>query len=107
MPTYAILSATGNCGTALIENLCRDPEAMINAYCRNGKKLAATSPQLASNDRVKIFEGSIDDVDLLLECINGATAIFHAVSTNANVPGCDVGQKTAETIVKALEKLKR
>ncbi|KAK1953598.1 hypothetical protein LY78DRAFT_686953 [Colletotrichum sublineola] len=86
MPTYAIIRATGNYGTALIEQLSQDPAAHIHAFCRDGK--------------------NIHDVNLLAQCIQDTQAVFHVVSTNTNVPGCHIGLNIAKSIVAALENIK-
>lgn len=106
MATYAVLGSTGNCGTALIENLLRTKDARVNAFCRNKSKLLDKVPFVKGNERVKVFEGSIQDVGLLTECARGTKAIFHVVSTNDNVPGYGVGLETAKSIVSALARLK-
>ena len=106
MVAYAVLGATGNCGTALIDNLLRTKDATIHAYCRNRSKLTHKVPQINDNKRVQIYEGSITNLDLLARCIRNTRAVFHVVSTNDNVPGCNIGLKTAENIVLALKKLK-
>ncbi|KAF9769436.1 Oxidoreductase AgnL4 [Fusarium sp. DS 682] len=105
MPTYAIVGATGNCGRALLDNLYRNPNANVRAYCRNKSKLLSLVPHLIEDERVQIFEGGIGDVALLSQCIKGTQAIFHVVSTNTNVPGYNVGLETAKSIVAALDKL--
>jgi putative NADH-flavin reductase len=104
--TYAVLGATGNCGTALIDNILRVPEAKVNAYCRNRSKLLNKMPHLVDNKRVEIFEGNVQNVDLLARCIQGTRAIFHTVTTNDNIPGCSVGYETSKSILDALRKLK-
>ncbi|MCJ1276001.1 Oxidoreductase AgnL4 [Puttea exsequens] len=106
MATYAVLGATGNCGTALIDNLLRTEGAKVNAYCRNKTKLIQKVPQVDGNKRVQIYEGSIYDVNLLAECVRDTRAVYHVVTTNDNVPGCNVGVDTAKSIISALEKLK-
>ncbi|RAH41252.1 oxidoreductase tpcG [Aspergillus brunneoviolaceus CBS 621.78] len=106
MSTYAILGATGNCGTALIDNLLRTENARIHAYCRNKAKLTQKVPAAADSKRITVFEGNIYDIDLLAECIRDTRAIFHVVTTNDNVPGCHVGLDTAKSIIAAIEKLK-
>lgn len=106
MSTYAILGATGNCGTALIDNLLRTDNARINAYCRNKTKLIQKVPAVSESKHVTVYEGSIYDIDLLADCIRDTRAIFHVVTTNDNVPGCHVGLDTAKSIVAAIEKLK-
>lgn len=107
MSTYAVLGATGNCGTALIENLLAlDATSKINAYCRNKQKLIRLLPQIGDNKRVEVFEGSITDVDILAPCIKGSKAVFMVVTSNDNIPGCRLGQDMAKTVISALERLK-
>ena len=106
MATYAVLGATGNCGTALIDNLLHTEDAKVNAYCRNRTKLNQKVPQVDGNKRVQVYEGSIYDIDLLAECVRDTRAIFHVVSTNDNVPGYNLGFDTAKSIISALEKIK-
>ncbi|KAK4960529.1 hypothetical protein LTR10_003425 [Elasticomyces elasticus] len=104
--TYAVLGSTGNCGSALVEILLKRPNARINAYCRNRSKLLARLPSVQKNERVRIFEGSITDTELLASCIQGCRAVFLCVSTNDNIPGCRLAQDTAIATVKALRSLK-
>ncbi|KKY32365.1 putative nad-dependent epimerase [Diaporthe ampelina] len=101
--TYAVLGATGNCGTALIENLMLEPDAKIHAYCRNRSKLLKLLPDIKEGGRAQIFEGSIQDVDLLKSCIRDCHAVFMVVSTNDNIPGCHVAQDTARAVIDALK----
>lgn len=105
MATYAVLGATGNCGTALIESLLRSsPEARIHAFCRNKSKLLRLLPDLETEpSKVDIFEGGIHDDDLLRSCIRGCHAVFLAISTNDNVPGCRMAQDTAAAVLRALD----
>ncbi|KAI9681080.1 MAG: hypothetical protein M1822_007154 [Bathelium mastoideum] len=107
MATYAVLGATGNCGTALIQNLLQRPNAKIHAYCRNRSKLLRLLPEIETNGQVDIFEGSIQDLQLFASCVRGCRAIFLVVSTNANVPGCRLGQDTAAAVIHTLEDLKQ
>jgi putative NADH-flavin reductase len=104
--TYAILGATGNCGRALIEILLRTPHARINAFCRDQAKLHRQLPQIIGSEAVRIFEGSIDDIELIKSCVTDCHVIFHVVSTNDNVPGCRLGLSTAESIILALDQLR-
>lgn len=103
---YAVLGSTGNCGTALVENLLTKHGAVVHAYCRNRTKLLRLLPQVEKDERVKIFEGNVQDVDLLVSCLRGARAVFLVASTNDNIPGCRVGQDTALAVIEALQKLK-
>lgn len=104
--TYTVLGATGNCGTALIETLLLEPDApRIHAYCRNRAKLLKLLPDTKEDGRVRIFEGNIQDVDLLKSCILGCHAVFLVVSTNDNIPGCHVAQDTARAVLAALQRI--
>lgn len=104
--SYAVLGSTGNCGIALIENLLRKPDATISAYCRNRPKLLRLLSGLGQSNRVKIFEGSIHDADLIRQCISDCQTVFLVVSTNDNIPGCRLGQDTASVLIDALKSLR-
>lgn len=104
--TYAVLGSTGNCGSALIQNLLQSPENKIHAYCRNQAKLQHLIPQVVDNKQVRIFAGSIYDVDLMVDCVRGAKAVFLVITTNDNVPGCRLSQDSATTVIQALQKIK-
>lgn len=107
MATYAVLGSTGNCGTALIQNLLQSPQKpIIHAYCRNEAKLRRLVPEIADNKRVRVFAGSIYDDELITDCVKDAKAVFLTVTTNDNVPGCRVGLDSATAVVKALQRLK-
>lgn len=103
---YAVLGSTGNCGSALIDVLLRRPDVRINAYCRDRNKLLKKVPKIAGDDRVNIFEGSINDISLLAACTTTCRAVFLCVSTNDNVPGCRVAQDTAVAVIQALRQRK-
>ncbi|KAI2613409.1 hypothetical protein GGR54DRAFT_615738 [Hypoxylon sp. NC1633] len=105
--TYAVLGSTGNCGTALIRNLLRRPDAKIRAYCRNRAKLHRLLPEVESNAQVEIFQGSIQDIELLSKCISNCRAIFLVISTADNIPGLTASQDTAAGVVRALEGLRK
>jgi hypothetical protein len=92
MPTYAVLGSTGNCGTALIQNLLKSPDNKINAYCRNVAKLHKLIPQVIDNKDVKVFSGSITDVELMEACVRDTQAVFMVATTNDNIPGCHISQ---------------
>ena len=105
MASYAILGATGNCGSSLIQVLLPTPQVKIHAYCRNKAKLIRLLPQMQDSKKVEIFEGQIDDVDLLATCIRGCSAVFLTVTMNDNIPGCSVSQVTSKSVISALKKL--
>ncbi|CRG89872.1 hypothetical protein PISL3812_06911 [Talaromyces islandicus] len=103
---YAILGSTGNCGTALIDNLLRQPDARVNAYCRSRSKLLRSFPELKDGAQGNIFEGNIFDVELLRACIRGCRAVFLVVTTNDNVPGCSLAKDTATSVIEALQSIR-
>jgi putative NADH-flavin reductase len=104
--TYAILGATGNCGSSLIKVLLQSPDTKIHAYCRNKAKLTRLLPDEVQNKRVQVFEGAINDVNLLIDCLRGCRAVFLVASMNDNMPGCRVGQDSAHGVIDALNKIK-
>lgn len=106
MVAYAVLGSTGNCGTALIENLLQSPQNQVHAYCRNRVKLQRLLPQVVDNKQVQIFQGSIHDVELMADCVRDTKAVFLVVTTNDNIPGCRVSQDSAHSVIQALRKIK-
>lgn len=106
MTSYAVLGATGNCGGSLVQVLLQSPNNKIHAYCRNKAKLMSKIPEVVDNKNVQIFEGRVEDVDLLAECIRGCRAVFLAVAETDNTPGCHIAQDTAHGVIPALQKLK-
>ncbi|KAL4821354.1 hypothetical protein BDW67DRAFT_180058 [Aspergillus spinulosporus] len=106
--TYAVLGATGNTGTALIQNLLSSPspDTHINAYCRNKPKLLHLLPELNDTKNVTIFEGSITDFSLITACIRNTRAVFLTVTSNDNIPGCRLSQDSVQTVLKALQQIR-
>ncbi|OJJ77429.1 hypothetical protein ASPBRDRAFT_36654 [Aspergillus brasiliensis CBS 101740] len=101
---YAVLGATGNCGSSLIQILLQNPNASIHAYCRNKAKLEKKLPDEVKDPRLQIFAGSISDEEVLGDCIRGCKAIFLVVTMNDNLPGCRVAEDTARGVVSVLKK---
>ncbi|EAW24701.1 oxidoreductase tpcG [Aspergillus fischeri NRRL 181] len=99
---YAVLGATGNCGTALIQNLLKSSTSKVHAYCRDKRKLLYLLPHLADNKQVDIFEGSIHDLPLITACVRNCHAVFLVISTNDNVPQCRMALDTATAVIQAL-----
>lgn len=104
MATYAVLGATGNCGTAILQLLLETTDTRIKAYCRNKEKLNCLVPATVNNERVEIFSGSILDADLIGKAIYGCQTVFLTATTNDNVPGCHISQDLAHTVIEALKK---
>lgn len=102
MPTYAVLGATGNTGTALIQIILRSPDNQVHAFCRDKAKLSRLLPEAVTNPHLHIYEGTIDNIPVLASCIRATRAIFLVTSTNDNVPGFRVGQDLAANVLVAL-----
>ncbi|KAK4994287.1 hypothetical protein LTR66_005655 [Elasticomyces elasticus] len=106
MSSYAVLGATGNIGQALLKVLLQSPDSQIHAYCRSKQKLMKLLPNITDNKQVDVFEGNLDDIELLVKCLSGTRAAFLAVALTENQPGCTIAQDTAHIVVSALERLK-
>ena len=106
MATYAILGSTGNCGSSLVQILLQSSPNKIHAYCRNQAKLHRLLPQVIDNKQVQVFEGSITDVELMADCVRGTKAVFLAVTTNDNIPGCRLSLDSSTCVIQALQKIK-
>jgi hypothetical protein len=60
-------------------------------------------PGLETNDRVKIFEGSISDVSLIASALSPRVdAAFCVLGINENTPAIRIAQDTAQAVVAAL-----
>ncbi len=105
MPSYAVLGASGGIGCSLLRVLLQSPDNEINAYCRSRAKLYRVFPEAANNDQVRIFEGRLDDVSLLADCIRGTHAVFLAVGVHDNMPGCTLARDTVSVTVAALDQI--
>lgn len=107
MPTYAVLGSTGNCGSALVRNLLeKSSDNHVNAYCRNEAKLRKVLPEVVDNKHVNVFAGSMDDETLMDNCLRGTKAIFLALTSNDNIPGCRLNTDTAITVIRSLYRLR-
>ncbi|KAI9843132.1 MAG: hypothetical protein M1837_006585 [Sclerophora amabilis] len=100
MPSYAVLGATINTGQSLMNVLLQSPDNEIHAYVHSESKLQRMSPDLCGLENVKIYQGSIQNSDVISECIAGTQAVFLAVAMSDNMPGCRVAQDTAQTVLR-------
>ncbi len=107
MNSYAVLGATGNTGQSLLTILSQAPDKTIHAYCRSKSKLLRLSPHISSNENIKVYEGNLDDVSLIADCISGTKAVFMVVALSDNMPGCSIALDTARVVVSAMEKLRK
>jgi uncharacterized protein YbjT (DUF2867 family) len=104
MPSYAILGATGNVGGAVLKVLLQSLDAQIHAYCRSKQKLAKLSPEILDNKRVQIFKGTLEESELLANCLRGTRAVFLAIAQSGNKPGNTIAIDTARQVISALER---
>jgi putative NADH-flavin reductase len=106
MATYAVLGATGNTGQSLLQILTQNTNNKVHAYCRSKAKLQRLQPAVVANPKVKVFEGSLDDMVLIRDCVSNTHAAFLAVAVSGNVPGNTIAQDTARVVIAALKELR-
>ena len=103
MATYAVLGATGSTGGSIVEVLLKSADKKIRPFVRSKEKLLTQRPELESLPNVTIFEGQLQNVETLADCLTGTTAAFLAIGETDNVPGTSVAQEQAKAAVAALE----
>ncbi len=64
-------------------------------------------PYVKTADNIQSFVGDLSSADLLKNCLRNVDVIFSAVAQNVNEPGCSIAQRTAHSIVSALEALRK
>ena len=79
----------------------------MQPYCRSKQTLIKLLPEAAENNYVKVFEGHLENVELLEECMRGTRAVFLAVAVTENVPGCSIAIDTANVVIQALKQMKK
>jgi len=102
MPTYAILGATGSTGQSLLNLLLKSPDKKVHAYARSRSKLEKLSPKLAAHENVRIFEGALDNIPLIADCLRGTNAVFVVIGKNVSQPGMRMVEDGAQSLVAAL-----
>ncbi|KAF2684225.1 NAD(P)-binding protein [Lentithecium fluviatile CBS 122367] len=106
MSAYAILGATGNTGLEILRCLTKSPNNTIHALVRSQSKLERLFPDTSATSNLKIFQGSISDIDTLSQYLSGTKAAFLTVAVTENIPGCSIAYDTACAVVSALGKLR-
>ncbi|KAB8219477.1 hypothetical protein BDV33DRAFT_231532 [Aspergillus novoparasiticus] len=81
------------------------PDNQIHAYCRSVSKLNRLHPEITQHRQVKVWEGSLEDVSFLSECIRGTRAVFMVVAIPDNMPYCTIAQDCTNAVLNALKKL--
>lgn len=102
--TFAVLGATGKTGRGVVEELLAKTDVKVHVYVRSMGKLLGLFPDIVSNDRVKVFQGSIRDAALMTKCLAGATTIIFTLGDNDNRP-VSVIEDGAKTVLSALQTL--
>lgn len=113
MPTYAILGATGQVGSSILDALIQPPtptspkhpqsKTQINVFVRSKQKLLSMRPALASASNTSFYEGQLTDTALLASCIRNTRAVFLCIAAQDNVPHCSIAQEQARAVLAALE----
>ncbi|KAK7177863.1 sterigmatocystin biosynthesis-like protein [Paraphaeosphaeria sporulosa] len=106
--TIAIFGATGQTGRVVVRHLLSVKESAyltLHIYARSVKKLVGLFPKVDLDPRVKIFEGSITDTDVLQSCCQGAEIIVCTLGENENRP-VTVLEDAADGILASLQHLK-
>jgi uncharacterized protein YbjT (DUF2867 family) len=108
-PRIAFLGATGGTGSATLRSLLsRDGDDIhLRMLVRSKPKLCSLFPQLESSSTAEILEGQLNNVDLMMDCLRGANVVVCTVGENQNIPGLQVLQDVARSIVAALKALKK
>lgn len=111
MPAYAILGATGQVGSSILDSLLqtstkrtKDPIS-IRTFVRSKQKLLTMRPALSSHPSTQIYEGQITNHPLLASCIANTRAVFLCVAAIENVPNCSIAQEQAHAVLAALEQI--
>lgn len=106
MSTFAILGATGATGQQIVKLLLRNPDDSVHLYVRNTKKLFALFPGIESNNQARIFQGSMNDANLIASCIASTRAVFAVLASNDNIPGMTIAVDSAVAVLSAMTVLR-
>jgi putative NADH-flavin reductase len=106
MTRFAILGATGATGQQLVKQLLKSPEHELNLYIRSKSKLLKIFPNIETDERIQLFEGSMNDLELLGSCIFSTQVVFSVLASNDNMPGMTIAYDAAASILGALRILK-
>ncbi|ETS77038.1 hypothetical protein PFICI_10912 [Pestalotiopsis fici W106-1] len=106
--TIAIFGATGSTGSATLRSLLskKDLSLHLRILVRSKDKLTKLVPELLSHPSCKIWEGNLTDTETIKDCLNGADVVICTVGENRNIPGVDVIQTAAKSIVTGLRALR-
>ena len=98
----------GSTGSSLLRYLRERPEKVnIRLYARSASKVDSLHPYVKTAQNIQSFVGDLSNTDVLKNCLRDVDVIFSAVAQNNNEPGCSIAQRTAHSIVSALEALRK
>lgn len=115
MPAYAILGATGQVGSSILDALLQQQQHQhqptkrpqhkieINVFVRSKQKLLSMRPALASHPHTSFYEGQLTDTALLASCIRNTRAVFLCIAAQDNIPNCTIAQDQTRAVLAALE----
>lgn len=106
MPKYAVLGATGATGSELVKFLVPQESVELNIYARSAARIDSVLPAVRSAPNVRVYTGDLSDITLLCKCLHDVEVIFSAVAQNVNEPTVDIAQRSAHSIVTALEHIR-
>lgn len=107
MPTrIAVLGATGKTGRIVLQRLLSKPDVELRVYVRSQTKLLSLFPSLATESRVSIFPGAINNTENMRKCLDSAHIIIFALGENLNLPGISIIEDGAKSVLSALTALK-
>lgn len=86
-------------------NLARPPSIIHSASYQ--RLLSFEAKASLEDERIKIFEGNLEDSELLASCLRDTRAVFLAIAVTGNKPGNTLAVDTARQVVSALERLKQ
>jgi putative NADH-flavin reductase len=98
MPSYALLGATGSTGSNILSVLLRRPDTEVHALVRSRAKLEFQLNHEAPPN-LKVYEGSLSNLDLLAKCITGVQAVFITLGPVGNQPGCTIVQDAVASLI--------
>ncbi|KAF4974542.1 hypothetical protein FZEAL_8566 [Fusarium zealandicum] len=104
----AIFGATGRTGGATLRSLLRGKASdslELRLFVRSKSKLLREFPHLESHSNVECWEGQLNDVQKIKDCLDGADIIICALGENSNIPGIRVLQGLSISIIDALTEL--
>ena len=97
----------GSTGSSLLRYIHERPgKVNIRIYARSASKVESLHPHVKSAENIQTFVGDLSIADLFKNCLRNVDVIFGAIGQNNNEPGCSLAQRTAYSIVSALEALR-